>query len=119
MSLLGNKMMISLMEGLYAILIVFSDERIGGSASIPISLPPWSMANMVAVEPHIPSNKKELSDNHHCPSPAVLLASDRLEVSVLNQSSVQSLCFVFPVSVVVIRPIYFEVFSIFFLTVLT
>jgi hypothetical protein len=55
-------MMISLMEGLYAILIVFSDEWIGGLPSIPIALSPWSMANMVAVEPHIPRKKKERTD---------------------------------------------------------
>jgi hypothetical protein len=53
-------MMISLMEDIGTILVVFSDKRICLSPPVPISLPSWSMADVITVKPHIPGYKKEL-----------------------------------------------------------
>jgi hypothetical protein len=53
-------MMISLMEGIGTILVVFSNERIPLPALIPIPLTSRSMADVITVKPHIPGDKIEL-----------------------------------------------------------
>jgi hypothetical protein len=53
-------MMVSFMEDINAILVVFSDKRICLSSPVLISLPSWSMAAVITVKPHIPGYKKEL-----------------------------------------------------------
>jgi hypothetical protein len=78
-------MMVSLMEDIDTILIVFSDKGIRLSSPVPISLPSWSMADVVTVKPHIPGNKKELPQYRSQPSLLTgLLTPKRLKISVLN-----------------------------------
>jgi hypothetical protein len=74
-------MMVSLMEGIDTILIVFSDKGICLSTPVPISLPSWSMTDVVSVKPHIPCNKKELSQYRRQPSLTGLLTPKRLKIS--------------------------------------
>jgi hypothetical protein len=77
-------MMVSLMEDIDTIFVVFSDKGICLSSLVPISLPSWSMTDVVTVKPHIPGNKKELSQYHSQPSLTGLLTPKRLKISVLN-----------------------------------
>jgi hypothetical protein len=49
-------MMVSLMEDIDTILVVFVDKGICLSSPVP-----WSMTDVVTMKPHIPGNKKELS----------------------------------------------------------
>jgi hypothetical protein len=77
-------MMISLMEDIDTIFVVFSDKGICLSSPVPISLPSWSMTDVVTVKPHIPGNKKELSQYQCQPSLTGLLTPKRLKISVLN-----------------------------------
>jgi hypothetical protein len=77
-------MMVSLMEDIEIIFIVFLDKGICLSSPVPISLPSWSMTDMVMVKPHIPGNKKELSQYQSQPSLTGLLTPKRLKISVLN-----------------------------------
>jgi hypothetical protein len=77
-------MMVSLMEGIDTIFVVFSDKGICLSSPVLISLPSWSMTDVVTVKPHIPGNKKELSQYQSQPSLTGLLTSKRLKISVLN-----------------------------------
>jgi hypothetical protein len=77
-------MMISLMEDINTIFVVFSDKGICLSSPVPISLPSWSMTDVVTVKPHIPGNKEELSQYQSQPSLTGLLTPKRLKISVLN-----------------------------------
>jgi hypothetical protein len=77
-------MMVSLMENIDTILVVFSDKGIRLSSPVPISLPSWSMADVVTVKPHIPGYKKELPQYRSQPSLTGLLTPKRLKISVLN-----------------------------------
>jgi hypothetical protein len=77
-------MMVALMEDIDTILVVFSDKGICLPSPVPISLPFWSMTDVVTVKPHIPGNKKELSQYRSQPSLTGLLTPKRLKISVLN-----------------------------------
>jgi hypothetical protein len=72
--------MVSLMEDTNTILVVLSDKGICLSSPVPISLPSWSMADVVTVKPHIPGNKKELPQYHSQPSLIGLLKPKRLKM---------------------------------------
>jgi hypothetical protein len=76
--------MVSLMEDIDTILVVFSDKGICLSSPVPISLPSRSMADVVMVKPHIPGNKKELPQYRSQPSLTGLLTPKRLKISMLN-----------------------------------
>jgi hypothetical protein len=76
--------MVSLMEDIDTILVVFLDKGICLSSPVPISLSSRSMADVVTVKPHIPGNKKELPQYRSQPSLTSLLTSKRLKISVLN-----------------------------------
>jgi hypothetical protein len=58
-----QKMMIINVQGGDAIVEVTPNKRVSFPTSVAITLPPRNVSYVVTVEPHIPRNKKELTND--------------------------------------------------------